>query len=144
MESCTVCPFTRYWYVVIAVLVAVWAVYKFTQSRSLPPLKEIAGVENLAEADFAAAVANGMTLVDFWAPWCGPCRMQIPVIEETIGSLPEGVKIAMVNMDEAPGLAQRLGVRGVPTWIVFRNGVEIHRADGFQTGEMLLKLAETK
>mgnify|MGYP000975231022 CR=1 FL=1 len=144
MENCAVCPFTKYWYIIVAILVVAWAVYKFTQSRNTPPPKEIAGVMSLTEAGFAAAVAEGVTLVDFWATWCGPCQVQLPIIEETVASLPDGVKIAKVNVDEASALAERFGVQSIPTWIVFRDGKEIHRASGLQTKEMLLKLAGTK
>ncbi len=144
MENCTVCPFAKYWYIVIAILVVVWAVYKFTQDRNAPPPKEIAGVESLTEGGFAAAVASGVTLVDFWAPWCGVCKMQLPIVEETLPELPAGVKIAKVNADEQPALAQRFDVQSLPTWIVFKDGKVVNRIIGLQTREMLLKLAETK
>lgn len=144
MENCTVCSFAKYWYIVVAILVVVWAVYKFTQDRNAPPPKEIAGVESLTESGFAAAVANGVTMVDFWAPWCGPCKMQLPIVEEVLPELPAGVKIAKVNVDEESSLAQKFGVQSIPTWIIFKDGNEIHRASGLQTREMLLKLAETK
>lgn len=144
MDNCTVCPFVKYWYVVLAVVVAVWAVYKFTQDRNAPPPKEIAGVVNLSAAGFEAAVASGVTMVDFWAPWCGPCRMQLGIVAETVSALPAGVKIAKVNIDEARELAERFGVNSVPTWIVFRDGRQVGRAEGVQNKEDLLKLAEVK
>ncbi len=144
MDNCTVCPFVKYWYVVLAVVVVGWAVYKFTQERNAPPPKEIAGVENLAAANFEAAVASGVTLVDFWAPWCGPCRMQLGIVAETVPALPAGVRIAKVNIDEARELAERFEVNGVPTWIVFRDGKPVGRAEGVQNKEDLLKLAEAK
>lgn len=143
MENCTVCPFVKYWYVVVALLVVIWAVYKLTQARLATPPREIAGVESLAADNFEAAVASGVTLVDFWASWCGPCRMQMPIIEETVAALPDGVKIAKVNVDDASDLAQKFEVRGVPTWIVFKDGKELRRTSGVQSKEQLLKLAET-
>lgn len=142
MENCTVCPFVKYWYVVLAAMVVVWAAYRFVQSRNAPPPKEIAGVESLTAATFDGRVAEGVTLVDFWAPWCGPCRMQMPIIEETVGMLPPGVKIAKVNVDEAGDLARRFEISGVPTWIVFRDGREIRRTGGVQSREDLLEMAK--
>ncbi len=144
MENCTVCPFVKYWYVVLALAVVIWAVYKFTQGRNAPPPAEIAGVSELTAATFDAAVASGVTLVDFWAPWCGPCRMQMPIIEQTVPDLPEGVRIGKVNIDEAADLAERFGVRSVPTWIVIRDGREVGRVEGVQSREKLLQLAERK
>ena len=142
MENCTVCPFVKYWYIVLAVVVVGWAVYRFIQARNAPPPKEIAGVESLTDQTFDAHVANGVTLVDFWASWCGPCRMQMPIIEETVNTLPQGVKIAKVNVDEAADLAQKYGISGVPTWVVFRDGREIYRTSGVQSREELLELAK--
>jgi len=144
MENCTVCPFVKYSYVVVAVIVVGWAVYRFTQERNAPPPKEIAGVENLSAANFEAAVASGLTLVDFWAPWCGPCRMQLGIVAETAPALPPGARIAKVNIDEARDLAERFEVNSVPTWIIFQDGRAVGRAEGVQSKEDLLKLANVR
>jgi thioredoxin 1 len=142
MENCTVCPFIRYWYIVIALIVVVWAVNKFLQSKKTPLVHDIAGVADLTMANFERTIASGITLVDFWAPWCGPCKMQLPIIAETVSELPEGVTIAKVNVDEAGDLAKQFEVRGIPTWIVFKDGKEIARASGVQSRDNILGLAK--
>lgn len=69
-------------------------------------------------------------LVDFWAPWCGPCRALAPTLEKVSAALSPQVRTAKVNIDEAPALAQRLNVQAVPTLAVFVRGRELARTSG--------------
>ncbi len=142
MGNCTVCPFIRYWYIFIAVIVVIWAINKLLQSKNAPVVHEIEGVADLTMASFEQAIASGTTLVDFWAPWCGPCKMQLPIIAETVSDLPEGVSIAKVNVDEAGDLAKQFAVRSIPTWVVFKDGKEVARANGVQSKDSILELAK--
>jgi thioredoxin 1 len=88
-------------------------------------------VLHLTEGAFDQAIAQGVTLVDFWASWCGPCKMLAPVIEE-LGEQYEGsATIAKVDVDAEPALAARYGVMSIPTVILFKNGAEIDRKVGF-------------
>jgi thioredoxin 1 len=74
--------------------------------------------------------ANGIVLVDFWAPWCGPCRMLSSVLDDVEQST-ESVKFVKVNVDEAPDLATTYGVQTLPTVIIFKGGNEVASRSGF-------------
>ena len=89
-------------------------------------------------SQFDAAIANGVTLVDFWAPWCGPCGMQGAILQEVGESVDGQAKIAKVNVDEAGGVAERFGVQAIPTLLLFNDGNEVRRFVGVQPKEILI------
>lgn len=86
------------------------------------------------DGDFAAVVEQSPlpVLVDVWAPWCGPCRMVSPVVEQLARERAGRLKVVKVNADEAPGTAARLRVSGIPTLLVFSGGAEQGRMVGAQ------------
>lgn len=78
-------------------------------------------------------------LVDFWAPWCGPCRMIAPELEAVAEELKDKARIAKVNVDEEPEIAEKYGVQGIPNLIVFKNGKPINQLVGFQNRKTLVE-----
>jgi len=97
----------------------------------------------LSVADFDATVANGVSLVDFWAPWCGPCKMQTPILEQQVAPVMAGrVKIAKVNVDDAKELAIRFGVKSIPALFIFKDGQVVQQYVGLQRGDALVKALE--
>jgi thioredoxin 1 len=78
----------------------------------------------VTDSDFADVIegGEGLTVVDFWAEWCGPCRMIAPALEEIAGSLGDKVKILKLNVDENPATAAKYGIMSIPTLMIFKNG----------------------
>ena len=87
---------------------------------------------------FDAAVATGVAvLVDMWAPWCGPCRLIGPVLEQLAGDRAGRVKVVKVNVDDAPGVASRFEVHSIPTLLLLDRGTVVDRQVGSLSGAML-------
>lgn len=98
-------------------------------------------VKNLTGDNFEQEVlhASGTVLVDFWAPWCAPCRMMGPIVDE-IAKTHEDVKVCKVNVDDEMSLAQSYGVMNIPTLIVFKNGEVAHKTVGAQSKSAIEEL----
>lgn len=93
----------------------------------------------LSDANFEKQIkkSKGIALVDFWAPWCGPCQMMGPIIEELAKEYQDKIKIGKLNVDENPQTAQEFQVMSIPTLIIFKDGQETERITGAQDKETL-------
>ena len=91
----------------------------------------------LTNENFDTTVNEGVSLVDFWAPWCGPCRMIAPVIEELAGDFEGKANICKVNTDEQQDLATKYGVRSIPTILFMKNGEVVDQMVGASSKQAL-------
>jgi len=89
-------------------------------------------VENITDANFAAETNEGLVLVDFWAPWCGPCRMQGPILDGIATEYQDKVKIVKVNVDENPQTSQAHGIMSIPTLLLKKDGQVVEQMIGVQ------------
>lgn len=84
-----------------------------------------------------------VTLLDFWAPWCGPCKIMDPIIDELEKEMGGKVKVDRINVDEAPDKAQQFGVMSIPTYVVLKDGKEVGRKIGVTAKAELQKLLQS-
>lgn len=91
----------------------------------------------VTDSTLASEVQDGITLVDFWAPWCGPCKMLEPVLEELAAEFAPKIKIAKLNIDENKETASQLGIMSIPTMVLYENGQPVEKIVGYQPKEVL-------
>ena len=100
-------------------------------------------VQTITKENFEAQVlqSDKPVLVDFWAPWCGPCRMVSPVVDQIAEERPD-IAVGKVNVDEQPELAAQFGVMSIPALLVFKDGQAVNKAVGARPTEELLSLLD--
>jgi thioredoxin 1 len=107
--------------------------------KNIPLVSDHEKILTLTDKNFQNQTKNKLVLVDFWAAWCGPCRMMAPVLNEIAGELKGNSYIGKVNVEQYQSLAQKFKVRGIPTMVLFKNGTEVNRFVGVKSKDYLIK-----
>jgi thioredoxin 1 len=126
---------------VIVAAVALFAGYMFFAFRKIkntPVAPDNHRIKILTDKNFNQQISKGISLVDFWASWCMPCKMMVPILNEVAEETGEQAAICKVNIEEYQSIAQKYSVRNIPTIIIFRNGKEVERIVGVKQKDFLL------
>ncbi len=112
--------------------------FNFYRMKNAKPVENSKRIKVLGNKNFKPAVRRGITLVDFWAPWCAPCKVVAPVLND-IADERDDIIVGKVNVDHHQQLARKYKVRNIPTLIMFRDGAEYKRFVGVKSKKFLLK-----
>lgn len=127
--------------IVIGVIVGLIAILFFVAKRKLSKIEQVPDSQKiitLIDKNFANQTKNKLILVDFWAPWCAPCRMMAPVLNELSNDLDKAF-VGKLDVEKNQGTAAKYNVRSIPTLIIFKNGKEVDRFVGVKNKDFLLK-----
>lgn len=100
-------------------------------------------IMNVTDDNFEESIANGVSVVDFWAPWCYPCRIQGPILEKVAHQIGNKVNVYKMNVDENRETAMKHGITGIPTLLLFKNGEVVKEFVGVQGENVLVSTLES-
>lgn len=123
---------------ILFILFVAYIVFSVRKIKNMPAVADSPRIKVINNANFKNITREGLTLVDFWAPWCAPCRLMAPILNEIAESDKPGVTIAKLNVDHEQVLAQKFKVRGIPTMILFDRGREVKRFVGVKSKQFLV------
>ena len=126
--------------IIVTAILAIggYILYSYKKLKNLPAVEKSQKIRDLTDKNFHNQIRNSISLVDFWAPWCMPCKMMAPVLNEVAEETDGKVHVCKVNVDQYQSLASKYGIRGIPTTVLFRDGKEISRFTGVKTKNFLL------
>ena len=124
----------------ILIVMFIWAFYKRYRSlKNYNPENDSDKLVILNDANFKRTISKGVTLVDFWAVWCTPCKIQGPIVSEVAEDMSDQAKIAKLDVQNNQNAAKTLGIRNIPTIIVFKDGKVFQKFVGVKTKSVLMK-----
>jgi thioredoxin 1 len=131
-------------YIIIGVIVVFIGliIYNYKKMNNMPATEDHENIKTLNNKNFKTQVKSGVVMVDFWAPWCGPCKMVAPTLNSIAETESDKVKVAKVNVDKEQQIAQKFKIRNIPTMIIFKDGKEAKRIIGVKSKKSLMKEVE--
>jgi len=129
------------WYIALGIglLVVAYMIYGYKKMKNIKDVPPSKNIKILTNKNYKTGIKKGLVLVDFWAPWCAPCKIIAPTLNEIAEEQSDKVTIAKVNVDQQKQVAQKYKIRNLPTLILFKDGKEQKRITGVKAKRVLLK-----
>jgi thioredoxin 1 len=124
---------------IIAGLILAYIVYMFIRNRNRMKKPPSENVKILTDGNFNATIKNGVSLVDFWAAWCGPCRVQGTIVDEIADEIGDKANICKLDIDQHKKTAGQLGIQSIPTILIFKDGKMVQKFVGVKPKPVLIK-----
>jgi thioredoxin 1 len=128
------------WYIgiVLGIVFIVYIAYNYNKIKNIEDVPPSGKIKILNNKNFKPVIRDGLVLVDFWAPWCAPCKMVAPTLNEIAEAHSDKITIAKVNVDQNQQISRKYNIRNIPTMILFEGGKEIKRITGVKPKKALL------
>lgn len=123
----------------VLAIFGIYLYYTYRRIKNMPVVEDHENLKTLTDQNFHNQIKTGVTLVDFWASWCIPCKMMAPILNEVAEELNGNASVGKINVEEFQLIPSTYGVRSIPTLILFKNGKEINRFVGVKPKEFLIK-----